>query len=462
MKYRIKISEKDFEAMSAAAFSSHPKEAGGFALAGFSKNRDTYDVLIRRVVAVPSKDFTHQREYSLEISPKAINGLIALCESANLGAVLFHSHPETISYSATDDFGEKRVFETLRQFIATQLPTASILLYPDGIEARIWLPGKEEPEPIEELIIIGDVVRHIRLSSATGHANALDPTYSRQVLAFGEAGQRLIQLSRVAIVGLGGTGSACAEQLVRLGVADFILIDFDKFEESNLSRVYGSYRSDVAAPPYKADLAKRNIQGINPNAKVSSSRSHVAESETAMKLKDADYIFLCTDDHWGRAIVNQIAYQYFIPTINMGVRLDARNGAISGAAGNVDVLRPDLPCLWCKGTISSERIGVESTPKERRSELLRDGYIEDVETKAPSVVSLNTVLAGLSVTEFIRMITGFTDAAISRLNYYPMEGIVSSGHSEVKMECVCKKQRARGDIEPLPTVEKRLISERSV
>jgi molybdopterin-synthase adenylyltransferase len=36
-----------------------------------------------------------------------------------------------------------------------------------------------------------------------------------------------MQPTRVAIVGLGGTGSLIAEQLAHLGVTDFLLIDSD-------------------------------------------------------------------------------------------------------------------------------------------------------------------------------------------------------------------------------------------
>jgi hypothetical protein len=41
--------------------------------------------------------------------------------------------------------------------------------------------------------------------------------FSRQILAFGEEFQRLLKKLHIGIAGLGGTGSAVCEQLVRLG-----------------------------------------------------------------------------------------------------------------------------------------------------------------------------------------------------------------------------------------------------
>lgn len=73
-----------------------------------------------------------------------------------------------------------------------------------------------------------------------------DTRYSRNINFFewidvsSETDHRLYQeklkKSTVLIVGLGGIGGTLSEILVRLGVGNFILIDFDVVEESNLTR----------------------------------------------------------------------------------------------------------------------------------------------------------------------------------------------------------------------------------
>jgi len=65
-----------------------------------------------------------------------------------------------------------------------------------------------------------------------------DERYSRQMLfrGIGEAGQKKLLASRVAIVGCGATGSALASLLARAGVGTLRIVDRDYVEPSNLQR----------------------------------------------------------------------------------------------------------------------------------------------------------------------------------------------------------------------------------
>jgi molybdopterin-synthase adenylyltransferase len=233
------------------------------------------------------------------------------------------------------------MLDVLREFIPPGAPTASLLLYPGGMDARVWLPGSPRPVPIDEVIVIGRAIRRPLLRGARGAGFSASEIYSRQVLAFGKEGQRLVSSAKTAVVGVGGTGSACTEQLIRLGVKDLRLIDYDRFESSNLTRVYGSVWADAyprlrwpwRKPLLKAEIVRRHLARISPEAKISLVSAHVAETRAAEGLLDRDLIFICTDDHWGRSVVNQISYQYLIPSINLGVRIDSKNGEIIGASG---------------------------------------------------------------------------------------------------------------------------------
>src|SRR5438132_32011 len=64
--------------------------------------------------------------------------------------------------------------------------------------------------------------------------------FDRQVRAPGPTGQARLRALRVAIVGLGGTGSQVVQQLAHLGVRSFVLIEDDRVEESNLPRLAGA------------------------------------------------------------------------------------------------------------------------------------------------------------------------------------------------------------------------------
>ena len=58
----------------------------------------------------------------------------------------------------------------------------------------------------------------------------------RTELLIGSEGLARLQSARVAILGLGGVGSAAAEALCRAGVGHLLLIDHDRVDLTNLNR----------------------------------------------------------------------------------------------------------------------------------------------------------------------------------------------------------------------------------
>ena len=62
--------------------------------------------------------------------------------------------------------------------------------------------------------------------------------YSRQeiIAEIGKEGQKKIQKSHVAIIGIGALGSVAAELLARAGVGTLTIVDRDIVELSNLQR----------------------------------------------------------------------------------------------------------------------------------------------------------------------------------------------------------------------------------
>jgi molybdopterin/thiamine biosynthesis adenylyltransferase len=178
------------------------------------------------------------------------------------------------------------------------------------------------------------------------------------------------------------------------------------------------------------------------------------KKSAASELLDRDIIFCCTDNHWSRSILNQIAYQYLIPVINMGVRIDSDKGTIRAAASSVHVLRPGKPCLWCYSFLRAERIRAESLPIEERNTLLREGYVEEINSSAPSIVPLTTTISGLAVTHFMQMVTDFMGHAgdLSCLSYDIMTPELRRGTTTIKKECICQKNKGFGDLKPLPTI----------
>ena len=74
-----------------------------------------------------------------------------------------------------------------------------------------------------------------------------------------------IRSVKIGIAGAGGLGSNCAMNLVRCGFNDFIIIDFDKIDESNLNRQF--YFTEQIGM-FKTEALKQNLKNINPDVKI--------------------------------------------------------------------------------------------------------------------------------------------------------------------------------------------------
>ena len=72
-----------------------------------------------------------------------------------------------------------------------------------------------------------------------------------------------IYRAKIAIFGIGGVGSYCAEALVRSGVCSLDLIDDDKVCLTNINRQLFATRKTVGQ--YKVGVAEERLKEINPN-----------------------------------------------------------------------------------------------------------------------------------------------------------------------------------------------------
>lgn len=82
----------------------------------------------------------------------------------------------------------------------------------------------------------------------------------------GEDKLNKIKEKTVLIVGLGGVGGYALESLVRTGIENLILIDFDKIDKSNINRQIITNQNNIGE--YKIDVAKDRVLSINPDCQI--------------------------------------------------------------------------------------------------------------------------------------------------------------------------------------------------
>jgi molybdopterin-synthase adenylyltransferase len=404
----LRIQAETLDQLTSHIKAAEPEETGTFALVGAVKRgRDTPDLVVHSLLLPAPSEWAAKGEDWLTPSTSYINRATVAADRGGLGLAFIHSHPSPnhpAGLSWVDEDSTRRLMGNLLQILG-DVPMASLVFTPNSFAGVVKYPGQELVR-CDRLRIIGPRLITLVAADARGiEGTTPDMTPERQVLALGAAGQEQLARMKVGIVGAGGTGSGVAEQLSRMGVTDFVLIDDDRVEPSNISRVYGSTPSDGRRRRFKVAVLAREIRRISPACKVRCLRRSITDPGVSDTLLDTDVVFCCTDTDGSRAILNDLAQTCFVPVIDVGCKIDVAAGSVRGVYGRVRYLRPGLPCLWCTETIDGTRILRESMSPEERERLAASGYGTGVGPQ-PSVIHLTTIVASLAISEFLSIALG--------------------------------------------------------
>ena len=112
--------------------------------------------------------------------------------------------------------------------------------------------------------------------------------FSRTELLIGKDGIEKLSNAKVAVFGIGGVGSFVVEGLARAGVSNFILVDNDEVDITNLNRqIIATYKT-IGKP--KVEVAKNRILEINPNANVEIYKEFFMPESEGILDNSIDYI----------------------------------------------------------------------------------------------------------------------------------------------------------------------------
>ena len=118
--------------------------------------------------------------------------------------------------------------------------------------------------------------------------------FLRTEMLLGVQAMEKLKNSKVAVFGLGGVGSWCAEGLCRAGIGEITLIDHDTVGESNINRQLVATYSALGKP--KAEVMAARLLDINPEviAKPIVAR-YEADTREQFFGTHYDYIVDCID-----------------------------------------------------------------------------------------------------------------------------------------------------------------------
>jgi hypothetical protein len=157
--------------------------------------------------------------------------------------------------------------------------------------------------------------------------------------------------------------------LARAGVGNFVLIDPQRFEDSNLERQHGSSWEQVELDqkPYKVELIAALIRSINPKANITAFAGNVLHDNVLDEVLRCDLLLGCTDTQHARAKLSDLAQHYLLPSLDMGLLMEGDRGKVTSQVCDLTTYAPDLPCAFCAGRIDGIELSNELMSEEERN-----------------------------------------------------------------------------------------------
>lgn len=214
-----------------------------------------------------------------------------------------------------------------------------------------------------------------------------DDRYSRlRLIAWWD--QEKLAAAKVLVVGAGALGNEVLKNLALMGVGTVYVADFDRIEESNLTRSVLFRRRDCGRP--KAEAAAEALRDLNPDTRVIPLAADIITDVGLGLFRHVDVVIGCLDNREARLWVNRSCWKVNTPWIDGGIQ------EINGVAKVF--VPPDGACYECGMTEMDYRlINLRySCPLLKREDILAG--------KVPTAPTISSIIAGLQTQEALKLI----------------------------------------------------------
>src|SRR5690606_35024701 len=273
---KIRISGLHHQEMKKHLFPVDGKEAVGIALCGRSIHNGSHTLLVKEFYPVPYNLCYERQEDYVHWPTDFINPLLVKASENKLAILKIHCHPTGYdNFSEIDNESYNALFTSIHAWIEDGLPHASCVMLPDGsIFGRFFYEDIKE-SPVHHIAVAGSDILNWYY---TEDENFIESNVQiRNQQAFGKKTVSLLNRFKIGIVGCSGTGSPVIEQLKRLGVGEFVIVDPDYIDTVNLNRIVGSTFEHTKNKSLKVDVMVEGMATLGIGTKVKSFASNVVD-----------------------------------------------------------------------------------------------------------------------------------------------------------------------------------------
>lgn len=227
--------------------------------------------------------------------------------------------------------------------------------------------------------------------------------FSRNIGWVTQKEQEILSAKRVAIAGLGGVGGNHLLTLIRLGIANFHIADFDKFDIVNFNRQVGANINTIGKS--KVEVMTTLAQEINPEIKIKTFENGVDDSSIEEFLSGVD-IYIDSLDFFAfdaRKLLFSACYKKGIPAVTVAPL------GMGAALINFLPNKMSFEEYFCLDECSTDEKAIRFLIGLAPA-LLQRAYLADPSTvnlstgKGPSTFMACQLCAGIAATEALKIL----------------------------------------------------------
>ena len=148
--------------------------------------------------------------------------------------------------------------------------------------------------------------------------------FEREINLIGEDNYLKLKNSNILVIGVGGVGGYAVETLIRSGIENITLVDYDNIDISNINRQVIALSSNIGNS--KVEEFKKRILSINSNVKVKIIKEKINEDNIDLLFEeDYDYIIDACDTMIVKKLLIKMCHKKHINLITvcgMGKKLN--------------------------------------------------------------------------------------------------------------------------------------------